>query len=88
MSLFKYRDDGSIDIEPNFPLTSGFLKKWKQDPNDCRHFIPDFPICNHLNLKMERLSCGKIYINWNCIKFKNLTSVENCKNCVTNGKNK
>lgn len=63
------------------------LRGWVvNDLNNPTHLIPNFPECQHRELKQLCLPCGKKSgYNYNCKKKNSLVSPSYCKGCIALG---
>lgn len=79
--MFDQQADGSIIIKDNFPLTIGFLTKWKQDESNPRRFHLIFKPCKARHLTVVTLSCGKKVCDYQCHRFGKPVSPSVCHIC-------
>lgn len=80
--MFTFRDDGSIDVQPDFKFSEHFSERWYQDPEDAKHFIPKFDPCKYRLHTLRRKSCGRMISLWMCNLLNEGCSVDVCKECT------
>lgn len=81
----RINDDGSMTVEPGDTLTSGFLKKWKQDMDNPAVFRLRWPDCPRRELKVLLKPCGKRVTDYHCNLKQIGVSPSICEQCLKEG---
>lgn len=76
-----WTEDGGVIVPVTYKPTTNFCKIWKPHPTKQNVWLPNFVPCTKRELQVVRMECGKLNVNYYCLKLNVSCSVSSCKAC-------